>query len=270
MKYVKLFENYQSQKELELLTFNILKKINDLTFSKILNEAISNYQKIKLYDIELSEFVLLKKFLIDFKDLIIHPVHSLEFKKFVPQGASALYFGTKSKENGEINRSILLNISDYILLNTNDLIQEYGVEKAQKKSEEKLILILSSDLLHELQHAYDDWRSKGNFKKYDINNLDLKTYVNTPFEVDARFTEAIKKTKFYREDYEAKFKYDLSIKDIVYEMIPFDEVYKDFLKNLEYTTLLTNEERKRVLRKFGQFYQKEKDYINIHNKEIIK
>ncbi len=255
MKYVKLFESYQSQKELEKLVSDILKKINDKTFSN-LNDRLVKYKMITLSDIEISEFTLLKDFLIDFKDLEIHPLPTYDFRKYSHD--NAIYINTHS------GNLILLKISNGFISDINDYIEELGIEKGSIKSEESLNTQYSSDLLHELQHAYDDWRRKGNLDKvkYDSNNFDLKSYVNNPFEVDARFAEAIKNTKFYRDDWEAKFSHDLEL----LEMIPFEEIYQEFLNNLEHKQHLTDEQRKRVLRKFGQFYEKEKEFVKNHNK----
>jgi hypothetical protein len=266
MKYVKLFESYQSQKELEKLVSDILKKINDKTLSDF-NDKVTKYKFITFNEIEVSEYALLKDFLIDFKDLEIHPLLTVDFRKY--SNDNAIYIAVKNKDNS-IGRLILLNITVGFISDVNEYIDEFGIEKAFVKSEEKLNLYYSSELLHELQHAYDDWRRKGNLDKvkYDSKNLDFKSYINNPFEVDARFAEAIKKTKFYRDDWEAKFSKDLDL----YEMIPFEEVYKEFLNNLDHTKHLNDEHRKRLLRKFGQFYEKEKDFVANYNKnkEIVK
>lgn len=105
-------------------------------------------------------------------------------------------------------------------------------------------------MVHELQHAYDHYRSNGNFKntkkthefigKYgdNIENWDkdpelLKNYYNLPHEIWARFSQAA-------------YKLDLN-KDI-------NQFYQDFKNSFYKYELLSDEDKKRLGKAIYKYY----------------
>jgi hypothetical protein len=153
-------------------------------------------------------------------------------------------------------------------------------------------------LLHELQHAYDYYRSGGKAmdsqfkdteyandvrKREDMyqdkgkptldSNIDLnekelnflsnlnKKYLNFPHEVNARFTQAVKDTSFWDVDVDVENdKFIFIIKDI-------NTAYKDFKRNMTNWNVLSPEHKKSLSRRFSQFWHFEKEYTEEKNKK---
>lgn len=138
-------------------------------------------------------------------------------------------------------------------------------------------------MLHEMQHAYDSFRSKGkafnkqfgndyvdrlkNRDKMDIskeedreflNKLAIE-YLNFPHEINARFTEAINKTTFIDLDF--KDIEDGEIK-VVEDMYPLEKVIKDFKNNFVGYEYLSEKDKKRLIRKVSQFWHLDKERIS--------
>jgi hypothetical protein len=145
-----------------------------------------------------------------------------------------------------------------------------------------IIFTLSSDtMLHELQHCYDDYRSKGKFtntktafkyrtmkkpetklpistetseeefkKKRDtlINDITnyYSLYTKSPHEMSSFFVQTIKKMNFFID------KKKLYLKDLRTAWEDFKELYI----NYEY---LNPNAKKSIVRKFSQFYHKIKE-----------
>ena len=140
----------------------------------------------------------------------------------------------------------------------------------------------SSTLIHELQHAYDDYRSKGeiyktkkfnNFrKKYEsnastknvYNDLNkVKSYLNLPHEIWARYTQAINKSQFYS--------WDITDDGLeVLTMKPMYAVIKLVTLNFMGFNQLSDNIKNRIIRKTAQFWHYEKDKIDMKNAEEVK
>lgn len=147
----------------------------------------------------------------------------------------------------------------------------------------------SSSLLHELQHAFDDYRSGG--KAFDdkgreemekmkrmtpnkdevpeevfhsLNNQRIIKYLNLSHEVWARFTQTVEKTKFKK-----------SIKTYIignefvtlYEMIPFDKGPKQSLYYMNGWQFLEPDTQKRMMKAMYNIWQEVADATAKSNKE---
>lgn len=128
-------------------------------------------------------------------------------------------------------------------------------------------------LVHELQHAYDDYRSKSkalntkqyknHSEKYQNNLADQQSdkrvekfisYVNLPHEIWARFSQAIHVVSFSRHKFEDG-KY-------LQEMLPIREVVKDFQQNFNYYNELNDKMKRKLINKVVQFWHFEQDKMN--------
>ena len=145
-----------------------------------------------------------------------------------------------------------------------------------------------SSLLHELQHAYDSYRSGGKAfdkqikdEKYreelkkkqtllqrreelvedEINfvNSVSKKYLNFPHEINARFTQAVKDTSFW------EFDVDVEKEEEISKMIDFRKVFKDFKRKFDGWNILSEEDKYKLRRKLSQFWYLEKDWIKKKN-----
>ena len=282
MKHINLFENYSTQKDLELLTNTILKIIAQNTFIDINDntDSINDFSSLYLKDINPESFKYLEEFLYNFKDLEIHIVNRTEFYKY-SKDATASYLTIKDNNNTIIQRLILLKENESVLELINNIIHLLTKDNKDVILQRIIGILQSkykSHLIHELKHAYDDYIS-GNKKftepkKYNqkIENLKddeadflAKHYIETlnlPYETDARFSSAIASTKFYTCDLDKSFELN---KD-VYAIKPFNDALLDFKRNMFNYKLLIDSEKKRVLKKFSQFYELEKEFVNKLNK----
>lgn len=287
---IKLFESFKSQKDIEkladillnIISENIIRRINDKTpidWNKIIPTAFFKIKNVPFYEIG--------NFVRNTGNLFI---------KFEPfgenhiSGVKAIYKVTKQKGYQDSNEIIIY--ADDLVDIINNYISDWNGEIDYKnytyssedyytsynRMKERITSLIhgyKTHLIHELQHAYDDYRSNSKYVKnidkgYDTGLIEdfIKNYLNLKHEVDARFSQAIYATTFYELDWDNSEKFNLKFE---YNTIrPFDEVFKDFKRLLKGYDKLTNEELRRVNRKFGQFYEMEKEFIKDMNIQNIK
>lgn len=132
---------------------------------------------------------------------------------------------------------------------------------------ERMILSIA----HELQHAYDSWRSKhkafkdkasnkyyssGNKNFEDMDEETYTKYLKLHHEINARFTQAIAKSRlieivFTRDDPNRPFGYQYAI--------PINDFIKSFKLNFVGYNVLTPKQQKYVLRRASQYYHAAKE-----------
>lgn len=305
---IKLFETYKSQKELEILSQEIMKRVSKALFNRY-QEADSEIKaippiRIAELPLEFESKITLQKEYDSYQEIEDFIKNSNTWVYFLPKG----FKGTRS--NGDFyyekqwkSRKIRIFLTKKTFENLNltkdqgfDILNDPKISDEDKEREFNNQMYrfyfheYESVLLHELQHAYDHYRSEGKAihhsdefatkkQKYvDIINSDRlnflnieqinfiedyqKDYLNLKHEVDARFAQAIKNTDMLDTDYEYWKKYD----ELKVVIKPFNRVLKDFKYNMHGYDDLSQEEQKRVLRKLGQFYELEKDFIKEMNK----
>lgn len=141
----------------------------------------------------------------------------------------------------------------------------------------KLYYPFYSTLIHELQHAFDDYRSKGhalrtkqarayntNYNTTNRENLpnDEKramSYINQPHEIWARFTQALEKIHFNTFDMNNEGK-------IVYRMYPIKDVVDDFKVSFQYYPQLPEKIKKKLIQRVVQYWHREKEKVDEKNK----
>jgi hypothetical protein len=149
---------------------------------------------------------------------------------------------------------------------------EYNNKNLEKKYPHGYIAIYfmsSKTVLHELQHAYDSFRSKGKFSyskmgykqrefldtpankishltHEDIDKRYKKLYYRSPHELSAYFVKTLDDINFFRD------KKELILKDI-------HDVYAEFEEKFDGYDYLTPKDKKMLARKFSQYYYKLKE-----------
>lgn len=273
MNHILLFESYKSQKELEKLIYQIFiyaaektnKEAKDSIFY-IPNIYLSDYPELLNEYVELKEFIEKGKCFIGFT------------RNNIKRSEGSFSFNTYGRE-------ITLYYGDEFL----DKLKEYHNKGYDLAS--ILYYEFNNTLLHEIQHAYDHYRSGGKALLQSdkfINNKIIKTelkktfdeggklsqdeidfinkhhnqYLNLKHEVDARFTTALSKLRIF------KSKYDDNFEPLFYYVTPWEEVIKNFKFEMAGWDKLTTEEKKRLVRRLYQFYEYEKDKAEKMNKEI--
>ena len=139
-----------------------------------------------------------------------------------------------------------------------------------------------SYLLHELVHAYDNYRSKGKAlkkqDKYDDSKREYDKiseptddqkrditleYMNLPHEIDATFAQAIQATNFSTLELPDHMEYDYEL------MIPLRDVIKNFKSHYGYYRFraVPNKYKRKMIRKISQYWHIEMEKIKEENKQ---
>lgn len=144
----------------------------------------------------------------------------------------------------------------------------------------------TSTLIHELQHSYDDYRSRGNaftskeYKKYNelLNKIKIKQtseelidkeefsryakYLNLPHEIWARFSQAVFKIRFAKGEVLKNEKGQHYLKQNIY---PILDVVNSLKREFSGWEKLSDKMRKKLLNKIVQFWHLEKEKIEKNN-----
>ena len=132
-----------------------------------------------------------------------------------------------------------------------------------------------STLTHELQHAYDSWRSEGMFmaskrgRDYDakyggqpegtpISQKQRDEYDKLEYEINARFSQAIRAIKFYEKDEQSK--------NIILK--PFDDIKTQFEQKFGSYEKMTPNFVKRLMKRLSKAYYQMSDIITNYNKKL--
>lgn len=251
-QYNMLSETRESQKDLELLSFHIMKRL--FINPTVVLGGVFRITDLKQSDVSLNGLDFIRQF----GKLRIHLVDS-SLPTMYDSSVDGLYNTNRGK--------ILIMVHDNV-----------EVDKSNFRRFE-------SALLHELQHAYDDWRSNGKALAQSDEYVDLskrvtvikkaykelseedkqlinkyrKLYYNLKHEVDARFTEAIKKTSFYQWLPDDNFNM---------EAVPYNKCLETFTNNFEHYNMLKPSEKNRVIKRFSKIYVLEKEAIDLLNPYI--
>lgn len=225
---------------LHIITYRLYDEFHHLESNKMVISDIFS-------DIDISSFTELKDFI------------SSEFVENI-----VLQFDRKTLNKGAYDndsRSIIIYLSSKTII---DKTRQF------KKDKSDMYFSLSkieNTLQHELQHAYDDFRSGGEFldkghhrdielRGSELDQVDyLKQHLNLKHEINPRITTAINNTSFYEKDYEETPTSDVDGSTyVVYNILPFEKVKKDFIDKYDGWNHLSDTNRKRILHKLGKYY----------------
>jgi hypothetical protein len=223
MRYFKdnISEGYSDVIEIEKLAKDILKNKSKIfanviyflfknkdEFDSVKSDVYFNYKKEYLKNIvNFNNYNKLKQFINNF-DL------NIKFTKEDMGYNDAQYIKSESliKLNGRSK-----DLSETLTEFKNNILKINNKDDIFKISEEILIDVYKISLVHELQHAYDDYRTDGKFvyhkktqdffKKFKNNNLKTKEdfiqYLNVPHEFWAKYSETV--SNFTDQDWEEDF-----------------------------------------------------------------
>lgn len=248
-----LNETYSSSKELVNLTKDILKKVTTETKKENINNNIKGWIldliSDRIYSIDNISMFQNSKF--------------KELDNFIKKSNLKIFFMNddfwkqhKKLSGNDDTIAFYENSSIYLRTPNDDHIDSFLTGKKSLLNYE-----YDTDLLHELQHAFDDFRSKNLYntqkdlnikelekvlknqeKKFKIKDIE---YLNLRYEVDARFAEALSLTIFADDNY----------------INPnFDSALSDFKLFFDLDVLIPSE-RKRILNLFGKFYIMKKEEL---------
>ena len=240
-----LNETYESFVELKILAQDIIDWYSD----KIEKDAAYSYIPIEeIYDLQKfikRDYKVLKEFVNSSIGFICHYLH-----------------------DSQLDTGSYIQSTEYNLLK--ELLPADNVKEISKKIEEyKIGLILIDSIsmkvgtvIHELQHAYDDFRAKGKLVstkmgsrflkkekliKNKVRKPDIsKAYYRTPHELSAFFVKTLNYINFFYDETE------MNLKD-------FHTLYDEFKENFQGYDYLTSKDKKILARKFSQYYYKLKE-----------
>ena len=197
MKYIKLFESYKSQKDLKLLTDVLLSNYSDTIIENIEHKFYKmSWSKMPKENLYINEdmFGELKDFILQNRDLYFEIVNKEKFYNY-KNGEKAHYVVFNDKEGNQVKQFIEL-IGDSIFEGGNSIVDDindcinkwdgdwdkteykYSDEKYESSYHKmtndisRLFKKYHSSLLHELQHAYDNWRSGGKYQADKTSYVD--------------------------------------------------------------------------------------------------
>jgi len=269
-----LNETHKSIQEIKDLASDVIKLIAKNNIPQISKDGSIKY----LYGTYLNQ-VDANKYN-DLKDFITNTNIAITINDKWDNSPNASYsmIDDKGKYDPKLEREI-----DIYVEKLNDLIEEINQKVSQKSGYNEndlymeLFYKLYSYLIHEIQHAYDDYRSDNKSyqtkefseykKKYMHANVEnninqdaeqYMKYLNLPHEVWARFSQAMYNTHFTTLDWENE--------DIIWLMKPIKEVLKDFKYQYAHFRQINDKMKRKLLNKVVSFWHIEQDKLNEKNK----
>jgi hypothetical protein len=248
MKHLKTLESYSNIKELKILTEDIIRLMSK-DIAKMYTTQDDKHTIVNLFNkIDIQKYHIIEDFIKNnfVNKIVLFTKTGFDFK------GGYLY--------GEMDLNIYPLHSNIIILTSKD--------------GEKIQQLLSNELyytiLHELQHAYDDYRSHGKFIKIsDIKHgKDLERYYNSTHELSSYFTDTVSSIEFSYITYEeTPTSQEDGIVNVIKEMYDFDITKQNFIKKFIGWSYLTVDNKKKMLHKLGKYYVIVNDEVNKYNQE---
>lgn len=198
------------------------------------------------------------------------------------------YQGDKSRSRTAPAEIVLYYERSELKPNLDEVIKRRGQDLEYSDIYFKLYYVFTSNLMHELQHAFDDYRSMGKafktkpssqffsgFKGNDaFAGLDptqraykYKEYLNLPHEVWAHFTQTFKNLRLTTRDFDHE--------QMPKKMVPLKDVVREFRYEFPNFRLLNPEHQQRLLKAVVSFWHTAKQNLDDEAKaqplqEVIK
>lgn len=261
-----LRENFEVINELSQLSTDILKTairsfvvkaIKERNSLNVFNSIFNVFDKIS------GNYVKLKPFLTEF-------MLTLKFTRNIAE-KTAGQFKTFTEDEGMLllrlsPQQISKSLEKHVLSRLSEPITEQTINEMVDAVYRDIITDQIHDIIaHELQHGYDSWRSGGMYvaskagRKYNAAYTDEKApvtdkqyydYLRLPHEVNARFTEVVKRLKpFVRKP-------DGSI-----DMVDFNQFKSDFERLYEGFDVITPKMAKRLIKRLYAYYTSIKEKL---------
>jgi GNAT superfamily N-acetyltransferase len=199
-----------------------------------------------------------------------------------------LSYAAPEKNNGREYFEIKLKYQGNNVEDINEILRSKYPDVTATDIYFKLFYIFYSTLLHELQHAYDAWRSKGkafdsqlnpNYqkqqdyahalelkKKEDLTPEEIeamgnsyKDYLNLVHEINARYAQAMHKVRAVT--------FDDEFNDV---MKPWDGVFREFKLYFDGWRFLSDKMKKKLIRRVAKAYQEESENLKTAEEKYSK
>ena len=269
-----LDEDYATHNELKTLTdevfMQICERLAEVAFYKKTSNVFEDMIKIHYV------FRKVKKEYTNLRDFI----NNFELEVVITGAGKAHgLFKPTSVESGTIGINFERNVD-----RTEEMLNQIVIPRVEEPITEELVTEMTralyfaiydkdiaSTLLHELQHAYDAWRSKNKFvnntkmgkfrNKQTSNDSDeddkYNSYLKLQHEVNARFSQALEAITLY--DY--NFGKDPTKAFNKRTMRPFDTVLNDFKQSFNGWNVMSPSVQKRLVNRISKMYHEASDKI---------
>jgi len=266
-------ETYASINEIKKFASDVIDKIAEINFDVLSrNNVIYYLYGTYLNAVDSSKYKEIKDF-IDNTNIYVY-VNNMN-KPYLHGSYGMIY---DKNYNPIIEREINIYVRDinevFDKINTN---YKENPNYSAKDLYMNIFYSLYSTLIHELQHAYDDYRSKNRiyhtrkfdtFNKHELKKIEASKnneiandiqqglrYLNLQHEIWARFTQALYHTHFTTLEFTDDDKgYYFKMKDV-------HDVVKDFKRNFELFRVLSDKMKRKLISKIVQFWHIEKEKL---------
>lgn len=255
-----LDETYQTTQEIDKLS----KEIFELVAEKNYNDYTQFDNFDYIHGIDLSD---------------VNPNNYNELKNFVSEANVSIKFHPKTDNNLEsgsyvgykiynVNKTNIININyhyNQVKRHIDDLVKNHMNIFNKKYLSGIFEILFHETMIHELQHAFDDYRSQGKYndkkintktssEKSEIENFEeFRKYINLPHEINAFFSQIITNVQPYNI---------INIDGVDrYELKNIHDYVREYIKafgNDNYEKL-TDKNKKTVVRWIAKFWHFEKD-----------
>ena len=261
-----LNENFETISETSQLSTDVLKTSIRAFVVRAIKErnSLNVFTSIfNLFDKVTGNYVKIKPFLLDFN-------LTVKFSKDLG-GKTLGQFKTFSEDEGLLLLKLSpQKISESLQKNVLSKLKEPITEQTIKEMVDNVYKDIITDeihdtIAHELQHGYDSWRSGGLYvnsksaRKYRSDYPDEETpmtdkkyidYLRLPHEVNARFTEVLKKLKIIFKQPDGSF-----------DMIDFNKVKSDFENQYPGFKLIKPKMATRLIKRLYSYYSGAKEKL---------
>jgi len=249
-----LNETYESQREIEEFVDDIIEEASEEILAVINEKQPSSGIQIPIRQLDLSKYPELSKYMDLMNGNIL--VYPLEPKV---DADTKRNMGVFRPDTGDIIMKFpYYEIAD--TLNPDRILQgqieSFFYDKSLTGKAPRNILI------HEIQHAFDYWRSGGkvlNTKSFqdfiDTKKVDrnFDTYLRFPHEISSRFSEAISELDYIDGG----------------ELIPLSYFLEDFKRKFDQWDRMTPKIQKTLMRRASGFWHKKQEELQ-NNESIMK
>jgi hypothetical protein len=254
-----LKENFEVISDISTLTTDVLKA----AIRNFVNLAIKEKSSLNVFSSIFSIFDKIKRKYPSIETFLQEFNLTLKFSRNMDDGVVGK-FKTFAEDEGLLilklsPQEISASIQKHVLSRLSGPINEQVIEQMVDQIYKDVITDAAHDTVaHELQHGYDSWKSGGMYvrgklgnqyrAKYPDENAPMTDkqyydYLRLPYEINARFTEVLKRLKIIDR-----------LPDGSFDMIDFDKVKSEFENLYPGFKLIQPKMAKRLIKRLFGYY----------------
>jgi len=255
-----LKEDFETITDISVLSADVLKA----AIRNIVNLAIRQRSALNVFTSIFNIFDKTKAIYTKINDFLSNFKLVVKFSRSLGDDSTAGKFKPYSDDDGLLilrlsPQQIKESLERHVLTKLSGPITQESIEQMVDNVYKDIITNDMRDTVaHELQHAYDAWRSKRKYvanktvAKYRADYPDenapitpqqYKDYLRLPHEINARFTETIKNLRLIFKKSDGSF-----------DMVPFDRVKNEFEQKFEGFKVIKPKMATRLIKRLYTYY----------------